>query len=657
MRARMSLRWTVTLFTGFFLAASLGLVLFATLSKFRAQWAEDAVLQARRAARLLARTSHEALRLGDLSALDQLVRQAAGDDAVERVIVAGRHGEVIADSAPGQEAPALLRAVPRLQGSDRVQTDGARAQVLVPITHGRTPLGAVFILCSTHEQQAMLLAVRDWGILMVAITILVACATAYFLAAIIATPIRRMAHSMQAVARGQLHQRLPEEGCCEVRRMAHSFNHMSAALWRRMREMESLQLLGLAVSSSLYLYKVAQAAVESVQAVLPDTRAQIWLSDLEREHLVEATMAYPEENGLAVPLGEDCLLSRAYHRRQVLRAGGPEDGEPADPWLRAHFGAASAVALPLVAQSEGVGVLTVLRPEGAEPLQAEDLPFLQAAANQIALALENARMYGREARVASVFQRVLLPPPATIPGLEIAARWRPAPGETKVTGDYYDFIALPNGRWGIVIGDVCGKGTIAASYTAMAKYVLRSYAYESDSPAQILQRTNAALYAQFTGGLSEEAPMFITLLCALYEPETGRFSYAHAGHPLGTLARVDSRVAIALDRGGPPLGVLADAVYHEETLYLSPGDTVALYTDGVVEAARDEHVLEPEHIAAILLAHQEDSAQRVADALLDEVVRLANGEAPDDVTLMILRAGTGVDSLPMSPPPAGLAAS
>ena len=92
MRARMSIRWTVTLFTGFFLAASLGLVLFATLSKFRAQWAEDAVLQARRAARLLAHQSRGAA-AGRPERVDQLVRQAAGDDAVERVIVAGRHGE------------------------------------------------------------------------------------------------------------------------------------------------------------------------------------------------------------------------------------------------------------------------------------------------------------------------------------------------------------------------------------------------------------------------------------------------------------------------------------------------------------------------------------------------------------------------------------
>lgn len=265
-------------------------------------------------------------------------------------------------------------------------------------------------------------------------------------------------------------------------------------------------------------------------------------------------------------------------------------------------------------------------------------------------------MYGREARVASLFQRVLLPPPPTaIPGLEIAARWRPAPGESGVTGDYYDFVALPDGRWGIVIGDVCGKGSIAASYTAMAKYVLRSYAYESRSPAEILQRTNATIYAQFTDGLIEEAPMFVTLFCALYDPATLRFTYAHAGHPLGTLARIDSRMVVPLDQGGPPLGVVADATYHEETLTLHPGDTIALYTDGVVEAARNGHVIEPVRIAEILIAHQEDSAQRMADALLEEAARTAGGEVPDDVTLLILRAGTAAAPIEVAARPAELA--
>ena len=117
----------------------------------------------------------------------------------------------------------------------------------------------------------------------------------------------------------------------------------------------------------------------------------------------------------------------------------------------------------------------------------------------MALALENARRFGREARMASVFQRLLAPPTPGLPGLDVAACWQPARGDGTVSGDYYDFFPLPDGRWGIVIGDVCGKGTVAASYTTMAKYVLRSYAHEANSPGEILQRTNATLCAQMSG--------------------------------------------------------------------------------------------------------------------------------------------------------------
>ena len=137
----------------------------------------------------------------------------------------------------------------------------------------------------------------------------------------------------------------------------------------------------------------------------------------------------------------------------------------------------------------------------------------------------------------------------------------------------------------------------------------------------------------------EEAPMFVTIFCALYDPATGRLTYSHAGHPLATLVRAGTTPAVTLDSGGPPVGVLSNATYKEGLVYLAPGDVLALYTDGVVEAAGGGgHYLEGPRIAQLLAAHRDEPVQSAADALMHEVARLARGTVTDDVTLVVLRA-------------------
>ena len=296
------------------------------------------------------------------------------------------------------------------------------------------------------------------------------------------------------------------------------------------------------------------------------------------------------------------------------------------------------MAVPLTTGAEPMGALVLLESGKGDDSPEERVPFLTAAAHQVALALQNARLFTQEAHVSGVFQRALRPHPVAPPGLEVAVEWRPAPGEVELAGDFYDFFRLADGHWLIAIGDVCGHGVVAATYTAMAKYVLRSYAYESNSPAEILRRTNEALVAQMRSeDALDDAPAFITLLCALYHPDTGRVVYSHAGHPLGVVARGDG-APVPLDRGGPMLGLEAEASFEEGEVSLRPGDTLALYTDGVMEAARGPDVLEPEQIAALLSAHREEPVERALRAVLDEVSRISGGKQYDDLTLVVLRA-------------------
>src|SRR5205807_8336647 len=150
-----------------------------------------------------------------------------------------------------------------------------------------------------------------------------------------------------------------------------------------------------------------------------------------------------------------------------------------------------------------------------------------AIASQAAVAIENARTLEEERTVAHTLQESLLPPAnPLIGGYDVKSYYAPASDVMQVGGDYYDFIDLGDGRCGVVLGDVCGKGVTAAVYTAMAKYMLRAYALEDPTPAAVLTRLNRALFSQ----MSEEC-MFITLVYGVLDTRPGQFSYVHGAHP------------------------------------------------------------------------------------------------------------------------------
>jgi sigma-B regulation protein RsbU (phosphoserine phosphatase) len=184
--------------------------------------------------------------------------------------------------------------------------------------------------------------------------------------------------------------------------------------------------------------------------------------------------------------------------------------------------------------------------------------------------------------LVTTLQRSLLPPalPA-VPGLEAAAHYRIASAD-EVGGDFYDLFPLP-GRWGLFLGDVCGKGAHAAALTSLIRYTLRAAAVYDPDPAAVLHTLNTALREEY----ERDGRGFCTAIFGLLTPETDGFSltFASGGHPDPLLTRADGTVAYqAAAPRGLLLGVLDDAVYTAVTLRLRPGDSLLLYTDGLTEA-------------------------------------------------------------------------
>ena len=252
-------------------------------------------------------------------------------------------------------------------------------------------------------------------------------------------------------------------------------------------------------------------------------------------------------------------------------------------------------------------------------------PFLEMLAQEIR---ERERIE-QELRVARRIQQALLPKEVpTLEDWEITPHYQPA---REVGGDFYDFLALPNRHLGLVVGDATGKGVPAALVMAAARSMLRALAQSSDSPGEVLVRVNDVLCPDIPSG------MFVTCFYGILDPESGRLSYANAGHNLPCSRRHDGQ-ADELRARGMPLGIMPRMDYEEKETTLETGVSTLFYSDGLVEAhdSRGEMFGFP-RLRALVAERGEERA--LGDFLLEELYSFVGEgwEQEDDITLLTLR--------------------
>ncbi len=237
----------------------------------------------------------------------------------------------------------------------------------------------------------------------------------------------------------------------------------------------------------------------------------------------------------------------------------------------------------------------------------------------------------QELRVARTIQKGLFPREyPQLPGFSLAARCQPA---NETGGDFYDFVELEDGRLGIVIADVAGKGVPAAVLMADARSILRAEARDGHGPAHVLEWVNRWLYND-TG-----ADSFVTLLYAVLDPRQGRLCLANAGHLLPMLHNDGSDGVQEVEIYGLPLGLTPDATYEEIGLALGSGDTLLLYTDGVVEALSPERELFGfERLTQTLSREGGQEAEALVERVLGVASAFSRGNGQqDDMGVVVLK--------------------
>ncbi|HET7482771.1 MAG TPA: GAF domain-containing SpoIIE family protein phosphatase [Actinomycetota bacterium] len=341
---------------------------------------------------------------------------------------------------------------------------------------------------------------------------------------------------------------------------------------RRFNLMGALRAFGLTLGTRLSTESALEQVIWGSASLLSGDSSAVYFLDAQDQSLVAAgslQREQPNERFARIDLSSDPWAALKQGRTILFREKG------SDPL--------TIVAAPI--PGEGTPMLGAVAVffNRTLTLGPDETEALSVLAGQAGMALENANRYERQRRVSRSLQAGLLSTDMPeLEDIEIAAVYEPASGEADVGGDFFDVFPLGDERYGVVVGDVSGKGAEAAARTAMAKYMLRAFTVRDPDPASALYYLNNALTKDL------EADRFATMVYGVFDARSRVWTIARGGHPPPLVFRSASGVVEAYeDIEGSILGAFPDMTFEETTFTLDAGDVILLYTDGLIEARAD----------------------------------------------------------------------
>jgi len=386
------------------------------------------------------------------------------------------------------------------------------------------------------------------------------------------------------------------------------------------------------VAAAVVAYGTAAVGARCARVVLLDHQGAVVVSLLGGQGVPSRRL---EDAGFEVR----CPWVDAIRDGVTLEFPSTADLRHAYPEMTPDFSLPSdgaVVTLPLKSAGHSCGALTFgFDQAGGVPADVGEM--IAHVASLVTYAARRAVLYEAEYRAAEILQQAYLPGRLPdIAGFNFACRCLSASEPIGVAGDWYDAIALPGGRVGLIMGDVAGHGIQASTVMASLRAALRAFATVEVSPARILDRMN-----HYLGLFKPNA--FATIFVATFDPADGRLRYASAGHPPALILGRDGSADLLREPHGPPLG-LPDIRYDQGERLFPAGSTLVIYTDGLVERRDGNWDVAMADLVGTASRHHGDGPEGLCDRLVFEL--LAGAELFDDATLLV----AGRDGR-VSPPP------
>lgn len=394
------------------------------------------------------------------------------------------------------------------------------------------------------------------------------------------------------------------------------------------------------ISTTLDLDELLNHLIDTARSIVEYDAAGIYVIKRAGDHrLIEdmVTRGYDGENAetdLLLKFGEGVV----GHTIETGRTEIVPDVHVEPHYVMARPETRSELAAPITLNERIIGAFN-LESDTLDAFTKSDAEVLHFFANAAAIAIEKAVLHEElvekkriesQLEVARQVQASLLPDrPPEPPGYDFAAENLPT---WEVGGDYYDFIELPDKQIGVAIADVSGKGVPAALIMATFRAALRTQVRNDFAIGQIVRKVNYLLWE------STADSQFVTAVYGVLDTTTGRFTYTNAGHNPPMLVRLDGSVD-ELNRGGPALGVFEVANYEEAFVEIQQGDTLVLYTDGVIEAADGEgREFGVKRLQQTVTVARELSAFKTTRAIMDATRAFSGTDSfTDDFTLMVVK--------------------
>lgn len=347
-----------------------------------------------------------------------------------------------------------------------------------------------------------------------------------------------------------------------------------------------------------------------------------------------------EEIDLLVPSGQQTIRDEVLRERRPIVIDDIRSDQRFSKSVRRSLPAGSLVVVPLILHAEVIGVLYATK-DTEHGFFKDDVDVISAFADQATIAIENSRLFTksvererliREMMLAQEMQRKLLPQALPEhPCIELAASSTPA---FEVGGDYYDVIQIDAHRFGVIVGDVSGKGMSAAFYMSEVKGIFQALGRMYESPKDFIVKANDTLYGSF------DKRSFISLIYAIVDVQAGRLTLARAGHcPLlhisGEKGNYIRPSGIGIGLGG---GAIFASSIEEHAIHLKEDDVCLFYTDGVTEARSGDDEFGYDRLLDAVMNARRQSAVGIKQHLLDNIKVFTNDQSShDDLTLVVMK--------------------
>jgi serine phosphatase RsbU (regulator of sigma subunit) len=316
--------------------------------------------------------------------------------------------------------------------------------------------------------------------------------------------------------------------------------------------------------------------------------------------------------------------------RHPVAVGEADMASLMNPTIARLFRVRSIMAIPLIVKDQlagGIGI-TYRKPH---QFTEEEEWFAAAFGASLGLALENADLFKRQARIADILQSALLTLPERIPRIEFAHQYSSATEEARVGGDFYDLFELEHDLLGITVGDVSGHGVEAAVLTSLVKNAIRVQTTQGRRrPDEILASASQLLYA------NSPTEIFATVFFGLLNLDDGHLAYCNAGHPAGACICREGGGVRRLPANSPLLGAFEGGRFSANEERLKPGEMLFLYTDGLIEASSDGERFGEGHLFDLLSSMPSTQPGTAVSSVMEQLMAFTHGQLADDLAILAI---------------------